>query len=57
MEPGSTASQTSFKGLQWRWGGTLIEIPVYLRLFNGKELVSFISVPEAAAFEHILTAG
>ena len=35
--------------------GILLEIPVYLRPSKGKQLLSFISVPTAVAFGHILT--
>jgi len=35
--------------------GILLEIPVYLRPFEGKQLLSFISVTTAVAFEQILT--
>jgi len=35
--------------------GTLLEIPTYLRPSEGKQLLSFISVPTAVVFEQILT--
>ena len=35
--------------------GILLEIPVYLRPSKGKQLISFVFVPIAAAFGHILT--
>jgi len=35
--------------------GILLEIPVYLRPSKGKQLISFVFVPIAAAFGHVLT--
>ena len=35
--------------------GILLEIPTYLRPSEGKQLISFISMPTAVAFEQILT--
>lgn len=35
--------------------GLSLEIPAYLRPSEGKQLLSFISVPLAVAFEQILT--
>ena len=35
--------------------GILLKIPAYLRPFKGKQLLSFISVPTAVAFEQVLT--
>ena len=35
--------------------GVLLDILVYLRLSEGKQLFSFISVPTAVAFEQVLT--
>jgi len=32
--------------------GILLEIPVYLRPFKGKQILSFVSVSMAASFEH-----
>jgi len=43
VESGSTPSQTSFKGWQWRWGYFLLDISAYLRPSKGKQLLSFIS--------------
>ena len=34
--------------------GVLLVIPVYLRSSEGKQILSFVSVPIAVAFEHIL---
>jgi len=36
VEGGSTSSQTSIKGWQWRWGYLLLEVHAYLRPFEGK---------------------
>ena len=44
VEPGSSPSQTSFKGWWWRWGGPLLEISAYVRPSKGKRLFSFIYV-------------
>jgi len=35
--------------------GISLEIPAYLRPSKGEQMLSFVSVPMAAAFEHILT--
>ena len=35
--------------------GILLEIPAYLRLSEGKQLLSFVSVPVVVASEQILT--
>ena len=35
--------------------GVLLVIPVYLRSSEGKQILSFVSVSTAVAFEHILT--
>jgi len=46
VDPGSTPSQTSFKGCQPQWG--YVEISAYLRLFKGKQFFfPFISVATA----------
>ena len=54
VEPQSTPSQTSFKGWQWSWA-SLLEIPEYLKLSEGKQLFFYISVPMAVVFEQVLT--
>ena len=35
--------------------GISVEIPVYLRPSKGKQLLSFISVPTAVAYEQVLS--
>jgi len=66
VEPGSTPSQTLFKGWQWRWEHLLLEIPAHLRPSWGKEVCllfsfawvfffPFVSASIAAALELILT--
>ena len=45
----------SFKGWQWRQEQLLLLTLAYLRTSEGKQLLSFSSVPVAAAFEQILT--
>ena len=42
VEPGSTPSQPSFKGWQWRWGHLLLEISAYLRPSKGKQCCLFV---------------
>ena len=53
IEPGSTPSQTSFRVGS---GGKdiFLEIPVYLRPFEGKQFLSFISLLTTAQFVQIL---
>ena len=53
MEPGSTPSHTHLR-VGSGGEGTLLEIPAYLRPSEGKQLLSFISVPTAVVFEQIL---
>jgi len=54
LQPGSTPSQPSFKGCNGV-KGILLVILAYLRPSEGKQLLSFISVPVVVAFEQILT--
>ena len=63
MEPGSTPSQTSFKGWEGVSKGVLLGNSAYLRSSKGKQLLSlfvfffffFFFVSPAAAFGLILT--
>ena len=54
MDPGST-HQRSLLRVGSGDEGILLEIPVYLRPSKGKQIVFFVYMPTAVAFEQVLT--